>query len=468
MSSIPAAVVRRHRVRTGLVLSTAAAAITAAALLGPAPRSPRRAAPATALGISAALPGHTIAAGRAETHLAIALTAPDAPASRRSPASLAIVFDRSGSMRGEPLTQAKAAALALIERLAPDDEVALVSYADGATLDLPLTFADEAGKARLRQAIAWLSAGGNTAMGAGLERGGLALSRAHHGVRRIVLLSDGKPTRSDGRPVSPEVARAELVGQAGERAAAGVSVTAVGFGLEYDEALMAAIASAGRGNYYYAERGARLAELFVDELASLGRTVIAESELRITPAPGVALHDVLGYHFQRDAAGVVTVPVTDLTAGARQKVVLALRTDLAPGTEVAIATIAWRFRVVGGAAEERVAELRARVSADAGAVAASLAPAAVAMIEEARTAVAIDAAAASYAEGDLTSARAILDLRAAEASAAAAKVGDRDLDARLRGYTAEAERAFAAPPASPGAGKAAVKASRAGAYELAR
>lgn len=466
MSSIPAVVARRHRTRTALVLAGGAAALVAAALLGPRGPAPR--APVQAIGLTAGLPGTVLAAGPSETYLAIGLTAPDAPASRRSPASLAIVLDRSGSMSGPDFERAKSAAMVLIDRLSADDEIALVSYASGATLDLPLVPADEHGKAALRRAMSGLRAGGNTDLAAGLERGGQALARAGNGVRRIVLLSDGRPTWPDGRPMSPSVARAELLRIAGERAAARMSITTVGFGLDYDEALMSEIASAGRGNYYFVERTAGLADMFTAELDSLGRTVIADSELRIEPAPGVTITDVLGYHARRDAGGAVVVPVTDLRAASRQKVVLAVRTDLAAGRQVPIATVTWRFRVVGGGDEVRVTELRAAVSADPAAVAASADARAVAMIEEARTAVAIDAAAGAYATGDLDSARIILSRRAAEAQAAADGVGDAELGKRLGGYATQAQRAFAAPPSSAATRDASVKANRAEAWDLAR
>src|SRR5690606_19224411 len=46
----------------------------------------------------------------------------------RKPIALALVLDRSGSMSGEPLEAAKAAACAAIEMLLPDDWVSVVTF----------------------------------------------------------------------------------------------------------------------------------------------------------------------------------------------------------------------------------------------------------------------------------------------------------------------------------------------------
>ena len=313
MTTIPVATARRDRLRTGLVLATAVGAAVAAALLAPGARSrPTGTAPPprTADGLLVGLSSSHVLAGPSETYLAVALTAPAATRTQRSAASLAIVIDRSGSMSGEPMEQAKAAALTLIDRLGPDDEATLISYASDATVDVPLVLADADGKAALRAAVAGLVARGDTGISAALWAGTDELSRAQRDVRRVVLLSDGKPTDGITRP-------SELIAFAGTRAARGVSISAVGLGVEYNEHVMAGIAAAGRGNYYYVERGTALAAMFVRELDSLGQTVIADGELRIAAAPGVTIVDVLGYPFERDADGAVRVPVSDLLAAQR-------------------------------------------------------------------------------------------------------------------------------------------------------
>ncbi len=465
MTTIPVASARRERLRTGLVLATATAAAVAAALLaprrgGPAARAPL--APArTATGITVGLSSSHVQVGLGETYLAVALQAPERVASTRSPASLAIVIDHSSSMRGLPMEQAKAAAMALIDRLAPTDEATLVTYSTTAGVQVPLTVTDEAGKARLRAAVARIYPDGDTAISSALAVGTDELSRATKDVRRLVLLSDGRPTVGITDPDA-------LVRFAATRAARGVSITAIGLGVEYNERLMAGIASAGRGNYHFVERGTELASLFVRELDSLGQTVLADSELRITTAPGVTIEDVLGYAYERDAANAVRVPVADLGAGARTKVVVRLATTLTGTGAIDVATVRWSYRLIGGATETREVDARATRTADVAVVAAHRDATVVQMIEEARTAVTIDEAAAAYADGEIERAQAMLRQRATEAATQARELGNAELDVRVKASTDAAAAGFAAPPPSAAQGKASAKARRADAYQLAR
>lgn len=477
MTPIPAASPHRARLRTGLVLAGAAGAAIVAALLaqgrrpatppaGPAERPAPP--PRTATGLVVALPSTHLAAGPNETYLTAAITAPDATATARAPASIAIVIDRSGSMADDgKLAQAKAAAQALVDRLGPDDEATLISYDSRATVDVPLLAADGAGKAALRAAIAALAPGGNTGISAALWAGSDELARAHKDVRRIVLLSDGKPTDGVTNP-------ADLIRFAGTRAETGVSISAIGMGLDYNEHVMAGIASAGRGNYYFVEQGTQLAAMFVKELDTLGQTVIAAGDLRIDAAPGVTIVDVLGYSFERLGPSAVRVPVADLRAKQQTKVVVRLRTTLAPTTAgyragaVDVATVQWRYRLVGGGAVEAVADARAIVTTDPTAVAAGRDATVVRMVEEVRTAEAIDQAAGEYADGRIERAQQILRARTTEAATAARELGDADLDAKVRQYAGAAAAGFAAPPPSAAAAKSGVKARRAEAYDLAR
>src|SRR5207245_1277694 len=53
--------------------------------------------------------------------------------------SISLAIDSSGSMDGEKIEQAKAAALALIKQLRPTDQIAIVSFSDTVTVQLPMT-----------------------------------------------------------------------------------------------------------------------------------------------------------------------------------------------------------------------------------------------------------------------------------------------------------------------------------------
>src|SRR3954463_3350583 len=110
------------RIRTSLAVGTAIGTVGAALLMSP--RAPALAPIATAaddgMAVSARLVSHQILAGTHEQNLAVTLTAPDPGVDLtvgRPAVSLAIVIDRSGSMRGAAIDNAKAAALSMLRQL---------------------------------------------------------------------------------------------------------------------------------------------------------------------------------------------------------------------------------------------------------------------------------------------------------------------------------------------------------------
>lgn len=72
------------------------------------------------------------------------LKAPPAPEGRpRPPLHVALVIDRSGSMAGPKLEVTRECAAFLVRRLAPTDELALVTYDENVDLLAPLAPIDQ-------------------------------------------------------------------------------------------------------------------------------------------------------------------------------------------------------------------------------------------------------------------------------------------------------------------------------------
>jgi Ca-activated chloride channel family protein len=248
-------------------------------------------------------------------------------AAGRRPVALALVLDRSGSMAGEKAWQAREAAAAIIERLGPDDEVALVQYDDDAELLVPLTAMNELGKARLRGALGGVYPSGSTNLGGGLSVGREALLQTltRGRLNRMIVLSDGLANRG-------VTDRAGLVGLAEASASRGVSVTTIGVGIEYDEDALADIADAGRGRYYYVQDAVGLRSVLEGELDSLTRTVATGLTLRLEPTcAGVSVAEVYGYPAQYQGGGAV-IPLSDLSENESRKIIARLTVPAsAPG-----------------------------------------------------------------------------------------------------------------------------------------
>ncbi|HUQ07667.1 MAG TPA: VWA domain-containing protein [Kofleriaceae bacterium] len=461
MSTAPASVARNHRRRTAVLLVAALAALAAVVFLSPRRTRVRTAAGPTSPYLSARLDSSHILRGTTETYLAVALAAPDNRITSRAPTSVAIVLDRSGSMLGQPWTDAVASAKVLIDKLGPDDELAIVAYSTNADIVLPLGPASGETRAKAKAAIDTLAADGGTNISGGLNLGADELARARTPLRRMVLISDGQANEGI-------YDRGGLVRLASARAASGISITSVGVGLDFNEDTMAGIAVAGRGNYHFVENAADLGAMFVAELGSLGETVLTHAALRIEPAAGVEILDVIGYELTREG-GAVIIPVADLRRGEHTKVVLRIRATVGGESVKELAHVTWTFDELGKGSRTETALARAEVTGDATIVASTRDKDTVRLVEEARTARALEEASAAYTDGKLDQAQQILRIRAAEAQALAGEMDDDTLGRDIGDITGRVERGFAAAP-SPGAaeGRKATKGGRADAYSLAR
>ncbi len=222
--------------------------------------------------------------------LVLAGQAVEDAAALRTPTDLVIVLDRSGSMQGAPMQHAKASARQLMAGLGHDDRLALVSYSNGARVDIPLSWARGEAPVHWRTALDAIEVNGGTDMASGLDRANrIAVdSRAVGRGMRVILISDGHANQGD-HSLSGLRARAS-------KAVPGEFVlSSVGVGDGFDERLMTALADAGTGNFYYVRDAEKLASVFDDEFLSARETVARALTLEIEPGAGVSLLDAAGY-----------------------------------------------------------------------------------------------------------------------------------------------------------------------------
>ena len=214
----------------------------------------------------------------------VRVQAPDAPpAARKARPSqaIALVIDRSGSMDGAPLDEAKRCAEYLLSRLHPADSVALVSFDDKVRTLWPASPLGDGH--HQRAAIACLRSGGNTNLEGGWSAGVAALRQVGGaGVKRVLLLSDGEANA--GVTNSDEIAQ-RVVTASRE----GISTTTCGLGHAFNEELMVAMGNAGGGNHYYGESADDLKEPFSRELDLLDALYLRAPMLSVTTAGGIGV-----------------------------------------------------------------------------------------------------------------------------------------------------------------------------------
>ena len=205
----------------------------------------------------------------------------------RMPVNIALVLDRSGSMKGRRLARAKEAAAMALDRLGLDDVVSIVAYNHNVDVLVPATRARS--HARLKWPIEGLTASGRTALYAGVKEGGrqvLEYSDLRR-VSRVILLSDGLANVGPSKP-------AELAELGAKLAQDGISVTTIGLGLQYNEDLMAKLALASDGNHAFARTPDDLVRIFNSEFGDVLSVVAQDVVIHIDCLPGFEPRRIFG------------------------------------------------------------------------------------------------------------------------------------------------------------------------------
>jgi Ca-activated chloride channel family protein len=206
---------------------------------------------------------------------------------KRAPVNVAFVLDRSGSMSGEKLRQAKQAAIMAIRKLSADDIVSVVAYDDYVQVLIPATKVSD--RYQLINAINRLSPGGSTALFAGVSKGAAEVRKfiSKNQVNRVILLSDGLANVGPSSPYA-------LANLGGSLIKEGISVTTIGLGLGYNEDLMVKLAQNSDGNHAFVEHPRELARIFNYEFGDLLSAVAQDVEIIIQCAPGIRPIRLLG------------------------------------------------------------------------------------------------------------------------------------------------------------------------------
>jgi Ca-activated chloride channel homolog len=313
------------------------------------------------------LSGAYVKTGPSEAFAWFELTARAPEKPQRVPVNLALVVDRSGSMDGAKMQDAKRAAVALVRQLQPGDRLALVHYGSDVTV-APSVEINADTRAGLLRLIDGIQVNGSTNISGGLSAGATAVSlyAKEYRVTRVILLSDGQPT--DG--VTSTSGLAAEVTRMREQ---GITVSALGVGTGFNDSLMRAMAEAGGGFSGFISDSSELASIFTRELDQAASTVARGVSLALTLPPGVTGVEVMGVPSTRQG-DTVRIPVYDLTGGQSARVVAKLTLD-APASahtmKVLDATLSYMDVTADLPAQVNLA-LDAKVTGDAQVVHASL------------------------------------------------------------------------------------------------
>ncbi|MDP2343330.1 MAG: VWA domain-containing protein [Deltaproteobacteria bacterium] len=470
---------QRTAVIYGLALSTLVGVFLLAPRLVAPPKppepvvAPRSAAPITklvygdgVLEVTATLDRGHLAGGSLEpVWMDVAIKA--AGMQTRAPLAAVLVIDRSGSMAGDKIDDARQAAERFVQGMVDGDMLSVVTYGSDVTVDLPFTTLDSASKSRALGIVRRIEEGGGTNIDGGMlaAKSQIANANTSGKVTRVVMISDGRPTEGDRRT-------ATLTGHSTSLRSQGVTVSTVGLGLDYNEDLMEQMAVDGGGRYHYMKTGAQMAQILDAELQH-GRNVVAGGVKLHLPRSLAAGLRVEGAPGQKDLGNSdkLVVDVGDLAAGEERHVLVKI--DVATAADVGFAAPELIYNKAGQTGQSLVAQradaFRLLPTTDLAMLNSSRNDDVRVRVLQIEASLALTASMNQWSQGDSAGARQNLMKAKADVAEAAKRTGNAMLMREAKNFDDVLDSVAASPaPASSAAGLDVVKAQKARAFDLRR
>jgi Ca-activated chloride channel family protein len=236
----------------------------------------------------------------APTHklLRVGVQAREVPVEKLPPCNLTFLIDVSGSMGGNGgFEMMKSGLKMLVGKLRPEDRVAIVTYADGTTVQLASTPGSE--KNKIHAVVDGLRCGGCTYGAGGIQ---LAYEEAKKNFdknanNRVILITDGDFNVGISDPKLLE----EFIATKRE---SGIFLTVLGVGRgNYQDANMKKLSTAGNGNYAYLDSVLEAKKVMMNEFGGTLFTVAKDVKLQLEFNPAeVKGYRLLGYESRKLAA----------------------------------------------------------------------------------------------------------------------------------------------------------------------
>ena len=192
--------------------------------------------------------------------------------------NLTLVLDHSTSMKEEKrLDRTKSAAFQIIDQLTPEDYLSVVAFADRA--DVLVQAAKLTDKTAFKNLIMGMQPNGSTEILQGLQAG-LKENQKNASpkyVNHIILLTDG-------RTFGDEAQCLELADYALH---AGIGISAMGIGEEWNDAFLDSLAGRTGGSSEYITSPNSVVKFLNDRVKSLGKSFAERTSLSLAPDPDI-------------------------------------------------------------------------------------------------------------------------------------------------------------------------------------
>jgi Ca-activated chloride channel homolog len=229
------------------------------------------------------------------------------------PTNITLVLDCSTSMQGDRLEKVKGSAIEIMRQLRSQDHLSIVSFNDRAEVVLPAaTYANNIkseGRVRLMQAQ------GGTEIFQGLAKGFLEVRKNLdlQTVNHIILITDGHTYGDEGK--------CHKLAQ--EAANAGIGISCLGIGHEWNDEFLESLAAITGGSCFYVKKPKDIRSLLKKKIAGLGQVHAENIKLSLQTSSNVEL--TFAYRLQPEAGELPienNINLGNIPKGFRQRVLL--------------------------------------------------------------------------------------------------------------------------------------------------
>ena len=195
------------------------------------------------------------------------------------PLNVALVLDRSTSMRGEKMDVLKNAAINVMRNMRTQDIFSVITFSDRAEVVIPASSPYD--KRRLESRIQMLQPSGATEIFQGMQAAFNEIRRnaGRERIDHIILLTDGHTYGDEQQCI-------QLAEQAAEQ---GVGISAMGIGKEWNDTFLDNLAKSTGGSSRYISRTRDIQNFLEEKFETLARTMADDVILEYQATPGAEI-----------------------------------------------------------------------------------------------------------------------------------------------------------------------------------
>ncbi len=232
-----------------------------------------------------------------------------------TPLNICLVIDRSGSMGGDRIENARQSALTLVSKLRPQDEVSIVIFDD--QVDILLEHEKASNQQKIKQIIQSIEVRGSTDLNSGLKQGYELIAQKYNekGTNKVLLLTDVLTNTGE---VDVEAIIKNTKNYSWNHQ---IGITIVAIGVEVNDALARQITQSGKHSFHYVNDAEDIKKIFVDEVESIFSVIAKEVKLTIDYDQNLELLDFYGY-MPAYRQNTISLGLNNMNAGLTQVVLM--------------------------------------------------------------------------------------------------------------------------------------------------